>query len=643
LEKVTNNSAFAHIGRSRHLYLLAAFVIVTCCSLLLISGLNEWNIRAATLKSAEVDQANLAGSLIQHSDDTFELADSLVTGLVDQLEANGTHPAAIANVQRFIDLRSSTWGRIRGLFVYDDKGRWLATSEKVSSLSAFNNSDREYFRKHREEPSSQLLIGDPIRSRSGGQWIVTASRRFNLPDGSFGGVVLATVNSLYFSDFYKRFDIGPNGTILLMTASGKLVARSVDNDAHVGSDISDSALIKELRSHPLGKSYASRSPFDNRWRLGHYKVSRKYPILVSVTQPESEVLAAWRHNATFRVSLVAALTVGIAGFGAYLLRALAQRQRLAAALLSTEADFRLLAEASSDMVMRIDLDENIRYISPSCTRILGWDATQLMGRPALAGIHPDDLTRVRETVTDLKKGVLEETKLIYRNRSNRGKSIWLETTLHVTRSVQTGQIDGVVAISRDMTEHKDLELKLAALAAQDGLTGLANRRRFDEKLGEEWKRAIRDKTPISLLMIDVDQFKRYNDNYGHPSGDRCLTSIGHILAKTVHRPGDIAARYGGEEFVLLLPNTDEAGCAVVGDRIRQSLLEQRIPHASNPPSRFVTVSIGGATARPGADSPEDEMSLIAAADHALYVAKNSGRDRVVMSGKVVHWRGAESA
>jgi diguanylate cyclase (GGDEF)-like protein len=169
--------------------------------------------------------------------------------------------------------------------------------------------------------------------------------------------------------------------------------------------------------------------------------------------------------------------------------------------------------------------------------------------------------------------------------------------LRVTKNFDTGEIDGVVAISRDMTEYKNLEQKLAALAAIDGLTGLANRRHFDERLENEWARARREGTTLSLLMIDVDHFKKFNDRYGHPAGDACLRSVAGVLAAQVRRPADLAARYGGEEFVLLLPDADAAGCQQVGKRIRESLAALGIVHDSNLPSRQVTVSTAGETRR----------------------------------------------
>lgn len=192
-----------------------------------------------------------------------------------------------------------------------------------------------------------------------------------------------------------------------------------------------------------------------------------------------------------------------------------------------------------------------------------------------------------------------------------------------------------------MTEQKDRQDKLATLATSDGLTGLANRRHFDERLAEEWARAKRDETPLSLLLIDVDHFKKFNDQYGHQAGDACLRSLGRILAEQVRRPADLPARYGGEEVALLLPNTGADGCAEVSERVRRALRELGMLHALNPPSKLVTVSLGGATNIPIQGVTED--ALVATADRALYAAKESGRDRLVMAGQVIPWPGAKSA
>jgi diguanylate cyclase (GGDEF)-like protein/PAS domain S-box-containing protein len=322
--------------------------------------------------------------------------------------------------------------------------------------------------------------------------------------------------------------------------------------------------------------------------------------------------------------------------GFFFVRELHARQRLAAELQAKEAVFRLLAEESSDMVTRIGTDERIHYISPSSAGVVGWRPEQLMGTSALAGVNAEDLPRVEQMVAALKRGEAEDARIVYRSRHRAKKEIWIESTMRVTKDFGTGEINGVVAISRDMTEHKSLEQKLAALATMDGLTGIANRRHFDERLENEWAGAGREGTTLSLLLIDVDHFKKFNDEYGHLAGDACLQAVAKILAEQARRPADVVARFGGEEFVLLLPNTDATGCQQIGGAVRQSLAQLGIVHALNFPSKQLTVSIGGTTTSCGG-AQASCLSLVEAADCALYSAKKDGRDRLVMSGPAIGW------
>jgi len=167
--------------------------------------------------------------------------------------------------------------------------------------------------------------------------------------------------------------------------------------------------------------------------------------------------------------------------------------------------------------------------------------------------------------------------------------------------------------------------ELQMLSARDGLTGIANRRFFDEYLSREWRRAQRNGTSIALIMCDVDHFKAFNDTYGHHEGDRCLRLVAGTILKNLERSSDLAARYGGEEFAVILPETTPGGTQVVAEKIRQAVRGLNIAHSASQHGR-VTISIGVASAEPGAETPS--ANLIQAADRQLYRAKHEGRDRV---------------
>ncbi|EGV28437.1 diguanylate cyclase [Thiorhodococcus drewsii AZ1] len=171
---------------------------------------------------------------------------------------------------------------------------------------------------------------------------------------------------------------------------------------------------------------------------------------------------------------------------------------------------------------------------------------------------------------------------------------------------------------------REANLQLAALATTDGLTGVANRRRFDEILEQEWERAKRAGTPLSLLMIDIDFFKQYNDHYGHQTGDTCLREVGRLVRDSIHRAGDAVARYGGEEFAAVLPGTPEEGALSFARALCQSMHARALPHARSPVG-VLTFSVGAASMIP--KPTEDASLLIARADQALYQAKRNGRNQ----------------
>jgi diguanylate cyclase (GGDEF)-like protein/PAS domain S-box-containing protein len=620
------NGAAHRVGLARLPLRAAAFVVVVCIAILGMSGLREWSSRAATLAAAEVDLANLARSLTQHAEDSFDLLDASILGLVNRIEVDGTSPLALSNFQAVLMARKAALERIRSLVVLNENGDWLIASDPMGG----NLGDREFFEHHLHSAARQAFIGHPVKSVTTGEWITSVSRRFNHADGSFAGVVLATIGASYFSEFYRQFDIGASGTLSLLSADGITHARWPDDGTNVGRDVSDGPFFRGTRSGPSSGVHYFRSALDGLQRLSFYQRSERYPFIILATKSQDEVLARWRRATVTRMLFVFGLVVLIAMMGLYLVRQLLRGQRMVAALAAKETNFRLLAEGSSDMVTRIGLDERVDYASPSSIRIVGWRPEQLVGTPALAGVNPLDMPRIEETVAALKRGETEEARIAYRTRHREKSEIWLESTLRVTRKVN-GEIDGVVAISRDITEQKDLEGKLATLAIEDGLTGLANRRRFDERLLEEWGRAYRERTCLALLMIDLDHFKAYNDEYGHLAGDECLRSVARILAAEAQRTTDLAARYGGEEFVVLLPNTGAAGCARIGERLRRAIRDAAIPHARNLPPGLVTASIGGAICRPGIERSAGHVTLVEAADQALYAAKDAGRDKLVMA------------
>lgn len=298
--------------------------------------------------------------------------------------------------------------------------------------------------------------------------------------------------------------------------------------------------------------------------------------------------------------------------------------------------YRFLADHSIDVVCRFDTEGRVRYLSPSAERMFGAPPEQLlrMGRSAKDNpfLHPDDRQRVAESLQQQLQGEIAEYRMEFRVVRIDGEALWVESNARTIFDPDTGRPSDVVLTIRDITSKKSLESELATLANSDGLTGLANRRAFDAALRREWNRAICSGTPLSLLVLDVDHFKQFNDSYGHKAGDECLRETAAVIRQSARRPRDLAARYGGDEFAVILPDTRNENAVQIGGRICTRVASLNLARPDLGPGAVVTVSVGTASfARIDHISTQPEL-LIQAADDALYLAKARGRNRVETAG-----------
>ncbi|BDX08584.1 GGDEF domain-containing response regulator [Planctobacterium marinum] len=212
----------------------------------------------------------------------------------------------------------------------------------------------------------------------------------------------------------------------------------------------------------------------------------------------------------------------------------------------------------------------------------------------------------------------------------------LEQISEITRCFDLGAVDFIgkpvqmPLLLAKVKNHLMMKLQrdmLEELATKDPLTGLDNKRSYDQTLQNEWKRASRDKSPLSLVVCDIDFFKKYNDHYGHGQGDSCLKKVANSIYKTANRSADLVARIGGEEFAIILPNVDKQGAWRVANNVLVNLRNKQLPHAKSEIHKYVTLSVGVATVMP--DYKESPELLFEAADAAMYDAKQNGRNRVI--------------
>lgn len=488
------------IGERQTSFWLTSFVFGACAALLSVETWRTAVDRSNELEQATVSTINLARALAQHADDTIGIADSALASLVERLE--GDDPAAKSEqaLEKIIRRRVNESPVISGLFVFDEKGNWRASSVVVRPDSA-NDSSSAYFIAHRRSTSRQAFVGAATQSESRGAWILPVSRRVDHPNGDFAGIVLATIDLSYFINRYRDFDIGRDGSISLLNLDGRVLARLPFVASLIGLNVSESLAFREYIPKARFGSFERPSSYDRISRLYAYGKADRFPLIVLASVSLSETLAPWRKTIYVRMMIVGLIVAAIAMLGFWLIVQTRRRQK----------------------------SENA----------------------------------------------------------------------------------------------------LALLASTDGLTSLANRRTFDERLKVEVRRAARDRTVLSVIMIDVDHFKAFNDFYGHPTGDVCLQLVSRAVAASARRPGDLTARYGGEEFAVLLPGAGADDAFRIAETIRADILSLQIPHEANASGGVVTASLGVASIEPVVNAIVEPSLVVQAADAALYRAKETGRNQTV--------------
>ncbi|KQP22921.1 hypothetical protein ASF43_03240 [Pseudorhodoferax sp. Leaf267] len=302
----------------------------------------------------------------------------------------------------------------------------------------------------------------------------------------------------------------------------------------------------------------------------------------------------------------------------------------------------LLADAVTMGLILLDEGGRVLHWNAWVTRHSGVALAQAQGRP-LEEVFPDALPQpFRQAVRNglqrrlpiVLSNVLHHSPLpLFSRHEHRAGNLRMPQSVTITPVAQPGAhhlcliqvTDASVVTKRERVLQSRTD-KLTREAVVDGLTGVYNRKYFDQKLSAELERAQRSHTPVSLLMLDVDSFKAYNDTYGHPAGDRVLIAIADAVREQVNRATDVLARYGGEEFAAVLPASDKLGAQGIAEKIRRAVEALAIPHAASTVAAYVTVSLG--VACHDARSPCTATELLEMADRALYDAKRNGRNQV---------------
>lgn len=505
MDDATNRAAQPAARQKRPVTVLASTAFFCVCTALL--GMTAWIVWSAhevRLREAEATTQNMARTLAAQAYMELELADVMLEDIVEHLRHEGNSDATGDRLQHHLEQLARNIVEIDGLFIIDRQGKWLATS--LGDSQEGNSADRAYFQFHQANSQAGTHISTPILGKQGGQWLLPVSRRVELADGSFAGVVLVTLRLQSFEQVYNSLNLGNTGTAFFALDDGRLIYRRPFEPTVIGMDISSGALLQTYHEKgPIGTAMM-KAKVDGVERLYSYRHLERFPVIVAAGLSRDDIFADWRRLST---QIVAASLVAGA----------------------------LLVFLFRRLMRQIAIRDRIE------------------------------------------------------------------------------------------TELQQANGELQARASQDGLTGLANRRCFDEKLALELDRARRHAQPVSLIMMDVDFFKKFNDSYGHVAGDDCLRAVAGAVARSVNRAEDLAARYGGEEFAVIMPGADTAGARDVAETIRAAVAALQIAHAASA-TGTVTISLGAATIHPAPADSGDASALIRQADALLYQSKSGGRNRV---------------
>lgn len=500
----TSRVAEESVARSYSVFRWAVAFIVFV--VLLIAALEGWRLAQDyenAFATASDSATNLTRAAAQQAEDTFRQVDSLLVGVRGWIEDEGLDTIKPIRIHRALAAQVTLMPQLHSMTVIDAQGRWRA-SDLPSMPIGVDVRDREYFVYHQTHQDRDLHIGPVITSRTTGDRIIPLSRRFNAPDGSFGGVLLSAIKVNYFAQYYSDFKVGPKGVFVLALRTGEVLVRSPAITGLEGKSLASGEVFQHRLPYGSEGLIRMTSVVDDQQRIFGYKALLDFALVMEAGISTESIVSGWQRDLIKSAMVALVMLLGIGAFSLYFLQ-------------------------------------------------------QLRSKISMAEV------------------------------------------LQVAHSA------------------------LQEIALYDDLTKLANRRQLDRRLAEELILARESGAPLSLIMLDIDFFKRFNDQYGHVDGDECLRKVASAVLGALRRAGDLAVRYGGEEMTVMLPDTDASSAGETVERILGAIRGLNIAHAQSPFER-VTAS-AGVFVSTWATADLTPAKMIREADAQLYLAKTAGRDR----------------
>jgi diguanylate cyclase (GGDEF)-like protein/PAS domain S-box-containing protein len=572
----------------------------------------------AEVASIERTQSNIVKGFTTHAEHALHFAESLLERLHSEGE-KGRAPQL----------------RAEDLFVIEEFREFIAQSaildfrgQVIHSLvpvpEGTTLADREYFQTHIDKNDGTIFIGPPVVGRVSGKASFHISRRINAPDGSFAGVAVIALDANYFVELFKRMTLEERQNFSIIGMDGIIRVTDIRQEDLIGKSLKEGALFQHLQKAPSG-SFRALVKYVDVERFVTYRKMNHFPLVVAVTLDEE--FALLRFYERKRIYAVTAVSFSfVILLGATLLYRMIRRQEQTNLLVREEKErAEKYLNVVGTLMVALDTQGRVTMLNRAGVELLGYVEKELLGQYWIETvIPPEKRERAWFVFCSVMGGDLEHfgKKVDGDVITKTGQRIRIAWTNSVLFDLK-GNALGTLSSGEDVTERREMESRLEKMATTDSLTGIANRRHFITQGKAAFETFRRYRRPLSLLMLDIDYFKKVNDTFGHSVGDEVLIRLAKVCEETM-RSTDFCGRLGGEEFACLLAETGLQEAAGVAERLRQEI-EGLVLSIDGNDIRF-TVSIGVAEANAG-DATLD--FILKRADDALYKAKRAGRNRVV--------------
>jgi diguanylate cyclase (GGDEF)-like protein/PAS domain S-box-containing protein len=595
-------------------------IALSCLALIVLAGsLTVRRIafeREAAIANEMQKNSNLAIAIEEQTIRTLKAVDQVILFVRHQYREEGSR----LDIRRLIADGEIDDSSFTDVGIIDEHGDRIMGRVDRKPVHV---ADREHFKFHAQNSDDVLHISPPELGRITGKWGIHVTRRINKDDGSFGGIVLVSLDPGYFIRFYEQADLGQQGVVALVGLDGIARARYANHRGTFGDDMRKTRLFTQQKERAIGQ-FVGSGAVDGVVRLLAYRTLEDYPLVVVVGTSQAEALAPFNKYERDYYFLAFALITALVAFFATAWIGTVSRHRLAMESLSrTETQFRATYNQAAVGMARIALDGRFVQVNPALCRMLGYSEEELLVRTVGAVTHAEDRAAVEDEFRQkMRAAPSVETSLPEAEKRcvcKDGSTIWVITAITLALD-GAGNPDYFVCVVQDITRRKELQERLQFQASYDGLTRLPNRVLFYDRVRQALSAARRKSRVAAVLFIDLDRFKHVNDTFGHDAGDQLLSEVAERVTGRI-RVEDTMGRIGGDEFAVVLPevNSDQ-DAAYVARKIVDALA---LPFSLEGKDVFVTSSIG--IAMFPADS-QDADTLIKQADTAMLRAKALGRN-----------------